>query len=143
VTPQVGLKDNHIVRRLLQMLCLEHIGICAEDTVTLKDWYVKHFNLEVVYDNKKEKPTYILKFPDGGLLEIYSAQSKNVLYNNTHQGIRHLAFGCDNIEAEYERLKNCVSIEKGLSDNGKGVKTFFLRDPEGNIIHYVQRPFPL
>ena len=38
------------------MLYLEHVGISAKDTKSLKDWYVKHFDLEVVYDNKKEKP---------------------------------------------------------------------------------------
>lgn len=125
------------------MLCLEHIGICAKDTVSLKDWYVKYFNLEIVYDNKKDKPTFILKFPDGGLLEIYAAESESDKYGNKNQGIRHLAFGSDNIEAEYERLKKDVSIEKDLSANTKGTKTFFFRDLEGNMIHYVQRPTAL
>lgn len=125
------------------MLCLEHIGICAKDTVSLKDWYVKHFNLDVVYDNKKDKPTFILKFPDRGLLEIYSAESENDKYSNKHQGIRHLAFGSDNIEDEYKRLKKDVSIEKELTEDAKGIKTFFFRDLEGNLIHYVQRPTSL
>lgn len=125
------------------MLCLEHIGICAKDTVSLKDWYVKYFNLEVVYDNKKENPTFMLQFPDGGVVEIYVAEFKSDIYNNKHQGIRHLAFGSDNIEAEFERLKNNICIEKELSENAKGVKTFFFRDLEGNLIHYVQRPTPI
>lgn len=125
------------------MLCLEHIGICAKDTVSLKDWYVKYFNLEIVYDNKKEKPTFILKFSNGGLLEIYSSESESNIYGNKCQGIRHLAFGSDNIDAEYERLKKDVCIEKELSANAKGIKTFFFRDLEGNLIHYVQRPTPL
>ncbi|NLM44218.1 MAG: VOC family protein [Clostridiales bacterium] len=125
------------------MLYLEHVGICAKDTKSLKDWYVKYFNLEVVYDNKKEKPTFILKFKDGGLLEIYAAESYSDTYDNKHQGIRHLAFGTDDIEGEYERLKNEVVIEKELSENSKGIKTFFFRDLEGNLIHYVQRPTQL
>ena len=125
------------------MLSLEHIGICSKDTVSLKDWYVKHFNLEIVYDNKKEKPTFILKFPDGGLMEIYSADFSNEICSNKHQGLRHLAFGSDNIEAEYERVKNEVKIEKALESNAKGVKTFFFRDLEGNLIHFVQRPSAL
>jgi catechol 2,3-dioxygenase-like lactoylglutathione lyase family enzyme len=125
------------------MLCLEHIGICAKDTISLKDWYVKYFSLEVVYDNKKDKPTFILKFPDGGFLEIYDSESESDIYGNKRQGIRHLAFGSDNIEAEYKRLKKNINIEKELSENAKGIKTFFIRDLEGNLIHYVQRPTAL
>lgn len=125
------------------MLCLEHIGICAKDTKSLKDWYVKYFNLEIVYDNKKENPTFILKFPHGGMIEIYAAESKGSTYDNKHQGIRHLAFGTDNIEVEYDRLKKDVHIEKELSANAKGVKTFFIRDLEENLIHFVERPSPL
>ncbi|WP_372994619.1 VOC family protein [Lutispora sp.] len=125
------------------MLYLEHVGICAKDTKSLKDWYVKYFNLEIVYDNKKENPTFILKFKDGGMLEIYAAESFNTTCDNKHQGIRHLAFATDDIEGEYERLKHEVFIEKELSENNKGVKTFFLRDLEGNLIHYIQRPTSL
>jgi len=125
------------------MLYLEHVGISAKDTKSLKDWYVKHFDLEVVYDNKKEKPTFILKFKDGGFLEIYAAESFSDTFDNKRQGIRHLAFATDDIEGEYERLKNKVFIEKELTENDKGVKTFFLRDLEGNLIHYIQRPTPL
>ena len=125
------------------MFCLEHIGICAKDTAALKDWYVKYFNLEIVYDNKKENPTYILRFADGGLMEIYAAETESDIYDNKHQGIRHLAFGSDNIEAEYDRLRDNIKIEKELTTSAKGVKTFFFRDLEGNLIHYVQRPAPL
>lgn len=125
------------------MLCMEHIGICARDTVSLTNWYVKYFNLEVVYDNNKENPTFMLQFPDGGVLELYAAEFENAIYSNKHSGIRHLAFGSNNIEVEYERLKNDVCIEKELSTNAKGIKTFFFRDLEGNLIHYVQRSTPI
>lgn len=48
------------------MLCLEHIGICAKDTKALKDWYIKYFNLEVVYDNKKRKTYFHIKISPWG-----------------------------------------------------------------------------
>lgn len=127
------------------MLSLEHVGISANDTIALKNWYVKLFNLKVVYDNKKEKPTYFLLMPDGGgLIEIYPANSLSEKVDNNKQGIRHLAFGTDDIEKEYKKLlDNNVEIVTELSTSSKGVKTVFFRDPEGNILHFIQRPEPL
>jgi glyoxylase I family protein len=122
------------------MLSLEHVGICANDTRTLKDWYIKLFDLKVVYDNKKDKPTYFLVMGDKSLLEIYPAASENISYDNKYQGIRHLAFGTDNIEEEYKKLiENNVEIIDDLKGSANGVKTVFFKDPEGNILHFIQR----
>lgn len=126
------------------MLSLEHVGICAKNTVALKDWYVKLFNLKVVYDNKKEMPTFFLLMEDESMLEIYPAEKDTDKATNKHQGIRHLAFGTDQIEKEYQKLlDNNVEIVEELKVSPKGVATAFFRDPEGNIIHFIQRPEPL
>lgn len=122
------------------MIKLEHVGICAKDTTALKDWYTKLFNFKVVYDNKKERPTYFLLMDDNSMLEIYPAEGQADMLNNKVQGIRHLAFGTDNIDMEHEILKsNIVEIIDDLKPGSNGVKTVFFRDPEGNIIHFIQR----
>lgn len=124
------------------MLSLEHVGICARDTRSLKDWYVKLFDLKVVYESKgkKENPTYFLLLEDNSMLEIYAMKNDGEVYGNKKQGIRHLALGTDEIEKEYQKLlDNNVEIIEDLKDNGKGVKTVFFRDIEGNIIHFIQR----
>lgn len=126
------------------MLSLEHVGICAKDTIGLKDWYVKVFDFKIVYDNQKEMPTYFLLMEDESMIEIYPAEKDTAVGINKDQGIRHLAFGTDNIEAEYENLKkHQVEIIEDLKANPKGVKTVFFRDIEGNILHFIQRPTPL
>lgn len=125
------------------MISLEHVGICAKDTTLLKDWYVKLFGFEVVYDNKKERPTYFLALEDKSMIEIYSADGETISVNNKFQGIRHLSFGTDNIEKEYDNLKeNDIEIIEDLKQNAKGIKTVFFKDIEGNIIHFIQRPRP-
>lgn len=122
------------------MLTLEHVGICARNTAFLKDWYVKVFGLKVVYNNQKPQPTFFLLMEDGNMLEIYPMEEETVLKSNKHQGIRHLAFGTDDIESQHENLlRNGVEIIDALKDNGKGVKTVFFKDVEGNIIHFIQR----
>ena len=123
------------------MLGLEHIGICAENTVALKDWYIKLFNFKVVYDNKKDQPTYFLLMDDNNMIEIYPMETSVGTVDNKHQGIRHLAFSTDDIEKEYQNLlDHGVEIIDELKSNPKGIKTAFFKDLEGNIIHFIQRP---
>ncbi|WP_461204937.1 VOC family protein [Clostridium sp. DL1XJH146] len=123
------------------MIGMEHVGICANNTTELKDWYVKLFGFEVVYDNKKEKPTYFLWLDDGNMIEIYAADEDEEVYGNNKKGIRHLAFSTDDIEKEYKNLMdNKVEIVKDFAESAKGIKTVFFRDLEGNIIHFISRP---
>ncbi|MBS3995375.1 MAG: VOC family protein [Alkaliphilus sp.] len=123
------------------MLSLEHIGICAKDTIMLKDWYIKLFKLKTVYDNKKEMPTFFLLMDDESMIEIYPADYEMESVTNKHQGIRHIAFGTDEIEIEYKNLKgNNVEIVEDLKTSPIGVKTVFFKDIEGNILHFIQRP---
>lgn len=122
------------------MIKLEHVGICAKDTTALKDWYIKLFCFKTVYDNKKEVPTYFLLIEDNSMLEFYPAEEHTDKCSNKYSGIRHLSFGTDDIERDYEILKsNNVEIIDDLKSGSNGVKTVFFRDPEGNIIHFIQR----
>lgn len=123
------------------MITLEHVGIAAKDTEALKDWYIKLFDFKIVYDNKKERPTYFLLMEDNSMIEIYPADHETEVVGNKYQGIRHLSFGTDNIEKEFENLmKYEVEMIDGLKENDKGIKTIFFKDIEGNIIHFIQRP---
>jgi len=120
---------------------IEHVGICAKDTVALKDWYVKLFDLKVVYDNKKNPPTFFVKFQDGSMIEIYPASEECQPTSNLVQGVRHIALFTDNFQEDIKRLyENNVEIIQEPATNAKGVSTVFFRDPEGNILHYIQRP---
>lgn len=122
------------------MIKLEHVGICAKDTKTLKDWYVRLFNFKVVFDNKQEEPAYFLLMEDGNMIEIYPNEVEGKAVTNAYQGIRHLAFSTDNIEKEYENLimNNVELINQTVVNNG-GVKILFFKDIEGNVLHFIQR----
>lgn len=120
------------------MIFLEHVGIAAKDPAALKDWFVKVFNLKVFYDDKKERPTYLLLLKDKRLIEIYPSDNKTGYLDTTYQGIRHIAFGTDNIEEDFNNLvKNNVEIISGIK--GEANKVAFFKDPEGNIYHFIQR----
>jgi glyoxylase I family protein len=123
---------------------IEHIGICAKDTDHLKDWYVRLFGFKVAYENNKTPRTYILYVNDGCMIEIYPAVEDSGIYGNKVSGIRHLAFIPDNFEEVCTALKDSgVEITDEPKVSASGVKTMFFRDPEGNLIHLVDRPAPL
>lgn len=126
------------------MISLEHIGICAKDTVVLKNWYIKLFNFKTVYDNKKDKPTYFLLMEDNNMIEIYPMEHNSYCEGKKYKGLRHIAFKTNAIEEEYQKLlDNNVKILEEPATSINGVKTVWFSDPEGNILHFIQRAVEL
>ena len=126
------------------ILGFEHFAIAALDSKTLADWYIQMFGLRVVYDNGKQPPTFLLKAPDGTVLEILpAAGGARFEGGQTEAGIRHLAVTVDDFAAAERHLRECgitEFIERRESDSAK---LLFFRDPEGNILHLMWRAKPL
>ena len=121
---------------------IEHVGIFAKDTKALADWYCKTFDFEIVYDNGKG--TYFVAAPDKSMIEICVADTEPKSTTATESGIRHIALTTDNIEEMTDKLLAAgAEVVTPLKISDKGIGTFFFRDPEGNILHFIQRPSPL
>ena len=122
---------------------IEHIAVCSKDTKALKEWYERVLGFREVYNNGKG--TYFVAAPDNSMIEIMAAaelKGKGIL---TDSGIRHFALsispedfdrGVQKIRAEKVEIVTEV-VEKN------GVKTFFFRDIDGNIFHFIAREKPL
>ena len=50
---------------------LEHIGLAAQDTTALKDWYVRSLGARVIFTNAEQPPAYIIELSGGVWVEIY------------------------------------------------------------------------
>jgi hypothetical protein len=50
---------------------LEHIGLAAQNTTALKDWYERTLGARVVYMNAEIPPAFIIELPGGAWIEIY------------------------------------------------------------------------
>ena len=121
---------------------IEHIAIAARDTATLKDWYARLFDFRQVYDNGKG--TYFLKAQDGSMIEFIKATDETVKPSEKALGIRHLAIAVEDFEGMVDILsKENVEVVAAPVIAPNGIKTFFFRDPEGNILHLISRPQPL
>lgn len=121
---------------------IEHVAICARDTTALKGWYIKVFNFRQVFDNGKG--TYFLKATDGAMIEFVTAQKDCGFPEDKDKGIRHLALAVDDFDEMVDKLMaESVDIVSTPAVTATGVKIFFFRDPEGNILHLINRPEPL
>ncbi|MEE1043769.1 MAG: VOC family protein [Clostridia bacterium] len=121
---------------------IEHVGIFGKDTKALADWYCETFDFEIVYDNGKG--TYFVAAPDKSMIEICVGDTEPRSTTPTESGIRHIALTTDNLEEMAEKLiASGVEVVTPVKISPNGVGTFFFRDPEGNILHFIQRPSPL
>ena len=124
---------------------IEHIGIVSKDTARLKDWYMQIFGGKVVYDNGKG--TYFLAFEDGSMIEFVMATEDKPGDVEKSAGIRHLALSVSSEEFDkiVPVLKEDERIEEvhDVSENAKGLKTYWFRDIDGNFAHLIYRPEPL
>ena len=121
---------------------VEHTGLAARDTVALKDWYVRVLGAREVFTDNKTPPAFLLKFPGGLLVEIYSADSSlPETGNNKLAGWRHLALRVESVEAARDELTaKGVVFEEPIKPAGGGGQVLFFKDCEGNLLHLVERP---
>jgi glyoxylase I family protein len=123
-------------------LALEHIGLAARDTTGLRDWYVRVLEARLVFDNGATPPAFLLELPGGPWLEIYpAAHARPETADNGLAGWRHLAFRVESIaEAKVVLASRGVAFDEPVKPAGGGGQVLFFADPEGNLLHLVERP---
>ena len=115
---------------------IEHTGIAAKDTHALAAWYIRMFDAKTLMTT--ESGNYFLGFADGSMIEIYAADAFDTPKGNLHQGMRHLAFTVVDLKAERDRF-----LADGVEAFIVSGNAFFFYDPEGNVLHFVEREKPL
>jgi glyoxylase I family protein len=119
----------------------EHIGLAATDPASLKNWYIRSLGARVLTELAKSPPAFMLELPGGVWLEIYSAESSVGTLGNRVAGWRHLALCVENIEAARDQLTSQgVQFSEPIKPAGGAGRILFFSDPEGNLLHLVERP---
>ena len=118
---------------------IEHVAVVSKNTAALKDWYMEMYGGRVVYDNGKG--TYFLQFADGSMIEFVTATDDKTADVEKQAGIRHLAFSVtpaafDEIVAKLKADERVEEVHD-VSENAKGLKTYWYRDIEGNFSPYL------
>jgi glyoxylase I family protein len=121
---------------------VEHIGLSAQDTTVLKNWYERVLGARVVFNTDQSPPAYFLELPGGAWIEIYQGNYfVPQTADNKLQGWRHLALRVESIEAAKIELESKgVRFTEDVKPAGGGGRVLFFPDPEGNLLHLVERP---
>jgi catechol 2,3-dioxygenase-like lactoylglutathione lyase family enzyme len=121
---------------------IEHIGLAAQDTAALKNWYQRTLGARVFYTGAQMPPTYFLELPGGAWIEIFQGNySVKEVADNHLQGWRRVALAVESIEAAKEELeRKGVRFTENVKPAGGGGRVLFFQDPEGNLLHLVERP---
>lgn len=122
-------------------LCIEHLGLPAQNPVALCDWYVKSLGARVVCSKNGASP-FLLALSEGALIEIYTGEKLlPEAGNNKLNGWRHVALQVPSLEqAQAELEKNGVRFPEGPKPAAGGGRVLFFKDLEGNLLHLVERP---
>src|SRR5688572_7626340 len=84
---------------------LEHIGLAAQDTTALKDWYVRVMGARGIYNNGTTPPAYFMELPGGVSMEIYQGNYTIAeTADNGQQGWRYAALSVESIDAAKTEL---------------------------------------
>ena len=78
---------------------------------------------EKINTNNKQEKTHI---------EVLSEFLKTKVFNG------------DDFDVEVKKIKDAgMPIVTDVKESASGIKTFFFKDPEGNVIHFIYRPVAL
>lgn len=122
------------------ILGIEHVAISSPQPHRLASWYVDKLGFVINYQSER---TAFVKAPDGSMIEIISASGDRVEQTDKQPGLRHLALKVDDFDAAHAALVAAGVEFAGEPASAKGVRTVFFRDPEGNLLHLIQRETPL
>ena len=121
---------------------VEHLGLPAHDPAALKDWYVRMLGAKVVFSNGQTPPAFLLALPGQLMIEIYGGNSSlPQTSDNKLNGWRHVALRVDSVTAAKAELETRgLKFTEEIKPAAGGGRVLFFQDPEGNLLHLVERP---
>lgn len=123
-----------------KLFTVEHIGLAARDSAALREWYEKVLGAELVWEISQSPPAALLNL-GGTMVEIYAASaSTDLTRDNKMSGWRHIALRVDSLENARQILEDRgVAFTEPVKPAGGGGRVLFFNDPEGNLLHLVER----
>ena|SRR5487761_2565840 len=119
---------------------LEHTAIASPEPKRLAEWYAANLGFRINYEYAGN---FFVRAPNGSMLEIIPAEGPRAVNEMRTPGIRHLAIAVDDFDAAHAQLKALAVTFLGEPYTTQGNRLVFFSDPDGNILHLIERPVPL
>jgi len=119
---------------------LEHVAIASPEPRRLADWYVTTLGFRL---NFEYAGNFFVRAPDGGMIEIIPSQGERGDAQMRTPGLRHLAISVSDFDSAYAHLRGLGVNFAGEPFENQGNRLVFFSDPDGNLVHLIQRPHPL
>ena len=119
---------------------IEHFAIASPDPRQLADFYVNYLEFAITYEYAGN---YFIEAKNGALIEIIPAEGERPENQMRTPGLRHVALAVDDFDAAYSKLKEQGARFEGEPYENQGNRLVFFRDPDGNLLHLIQREKPL
>jgi glyoxylase I family protein len=124
-------------------MIFNHVSLNCRNVAAQERFYAKHFGFQPSRTFRAGKPNQFVMLKLGSArLELHPSDSANVDQKGGEQGVgfKHLAFDAPKLELAIESLR-ADGIEPGsITDVSAlpGCRVVFFRDPEGNIIEFIE-----
>lgn len=115
---------------------IHHVAIICADYQRSKAFYTQVLGLRIIAENyraARQSWKLDLALPDGGQIELFSFPGAPARPTTPEaQGLRHLAFAVDDLDAACARLtRHGVVVEPVRVDEYTGRQFTFFPDPDG------------
>ncbi|MBU3017223.1 VOC family protein [Paraglaciecola agarilytica] len=122
---------------------IHHVAVICSDYARSKHFYTEILGLRVIAENyRAHRDSYKLDLalPDGGQIELFSFPGAPARPSRPEaQGLRHLAFVVDDVEATVALLTGKgVNVEDIRTDEYTGKQFTFFADPDGLPLELYQ-----
>jgi glyoxylase I family protein len=119
---------------------IEHFAIASPNPQRLADWYVANLEFEITFNYAGN---YFVEAPNGALIEIIPAEGEAVPTRIRTPGMRHIAVSVNDFDGAYAQLQRQGVTFAGEPYTNEGNRLVFFTDPDGNLLHLIQREKPL
>lgn len=128
----------------LELNSIHHAAIICSDYERSKRFYTRVLGLRVIAENYRElRQSWKLDLglPDGGQIELFSFPDPPSRPSRPEaQGLRHLAFAVDDVQAWSDHLRSQgVFVEELRVDEYTGRRFTFFSDPDGLPLELYER----